>query len=62
MLFRSPVAMSVTAILIATGTAIRPEIIVGVIITVLLMVAVFLLAVFAQNAKKIDNKGNEIII
>ena len=58
----NPLTMSVAAAMIASGAEIRPGIVTGVIITVLLMVAVFLIALFAQNAKKVDNKGNEIII
>ena len=58
----NPLTMGVTALMIASGAEIRPETITGVIITVLLMAAVFFVALFAQNAKKIDNKGNEIII
>ena len=36
------------------------EIVVTIIITLVIMVALFLIALFVQNAKKIDNSGNEI--
>ena len=58
----NPLTMGITASMVATGAELRPGIITGVILTFLLMAAVFLVALFAQTAKKIDNKGNEIII
>ena len=58
----NPVTMHVTATLIASGAEMRPGIIVGVGITLALMLAVFSIALFVQNAKRIDNSGNEIII
>jgi len=58
----NPVTMHVTATLIASGAEMRPGIIVGVGITLALMFTVFAIALFVQNAKRIDNSGNEIII
>jgi hypothetical protein len=38
------------------------EMITTIAIAVGIMVVVYLLALFAQNARKIDNRGNEMII
>jgi ABC-2 type transport system permease protein len=58
----NPLTMNLTAVLVAAGDEIRSGIILGVGITLALMIAVFFIALFVQNAKRIDNSGNEIII
>ena len=58
----NPLTMNITAVMIAAGSEIRSGLFAGVVITVFIMVAVFLIALFVHSAKKVDNKGNEIII
>jgi hypothetical protein len=58
----NPFIMNIAAISVAAGSWIRSEMLIGVIIAVIIMISVFYLALFVQNAKMIDNSGNDIII
>jgi len=61
----NPFMMSTLATSVVSGNRfmlmfMRGEIIVTILIVLVLMIILYFLAIFVQNAKKIDNSGNEI--
>jgi hypothetical protein len=58
----NPFTLSSASISALYGLEATGDIIIGIIITFALMAALFYISLFAQNAKKIDNSGNEILI
>lgn len=58
----NPFIMNIAAMSIASGLWVGSEVVVGVVIAFVIMIVVFFIALFVQNAKKIDNRGNEVII
>jgi len=58
----NPFSLNLLAVNVLHGELDAGEIIPTVIITLAIMLAVYLIALFAQNAKQIDNTGNETVI
>ena len=58
----NPFALNTTANYIINGAEVHGEAFISAAFAVGIMVAMFFIALFAQNAKKVDNTGNEILI
>ena len=58
----NPFTMNVAAVSAAGGGEAVSDIAIGLVVTLFLVAALFFIALFVQNAKKIDNRGSEIII
>jgi hypothetical protein len=58
----NPFTLGTASISALYGLETPGNIITGIIIALALMTALFYISLFAQNAKKIDNSGNEILI
>ena len=58
----NPFTMNITAQSVVLGNETAGPVSAAVALTVVIMVFVYSLALFVQNAKKIDNSGNEILI
>ncbi|MCL2077075.1 MAG: hypothetical protein FWH08_01555 [Oscillospiraceae bacterium] len=58
----NPFTLHIRALEIASGEAMSVDVILTVVVTKVIMVLVFFVALFAHNAKRIDNSGNEILV
>ena len=58
----NPFALSLLAATMGQGAEVDADVVITVVIALAIMVAVFFAALFAQNARKVDNSGDEILI
>ena len=58
----NPFTMSQTAVSALYGRESIPDLFISIILALAIMAVAYFIALFVQNAKKIDNSGNEIII
>ena len=58
----NPFTMNLTAVSALYGRESASDLFITVLIALIIMAAAYFIALFAQNAKKIDNSGDEIVI
>jgi len=58
----NPFSLNITAVSIVYGEEVVADAAMAALFAVGIMVAMFFIALFAQNARRVDNSGNEILI